>query len=171
MVKEIEVKIQLNSGEKITNILKKMGALRVRPKYTQTTYGLFSKDSAKKGIFPRIRIENKKPVLTIKIKKGRETNYFERKEYNYSIFSIKKGIEMLRLLGYRRMRKFTKTREEWFYPGRKVRITIDKLYFGRFLEIEGEKRQIKKTLKDLGLERRKRFTKAYLAIEDNLKRR
>jgi len=170
MIKEIEVKIQLNRGEKIANRLKKLGALRVRPKYTQTTYGFFSENSIEKGIFPRIRIEDKKPVLTIKIKniKQRKINYFERKEYKYPLRSIKSGLEMLKLLGYSKIRKFTKQREEWFYPLRNVNICIDKLYFGRFIEIEGRKDQIEKTIRDLNLEDRERITKAYLAIEDDI---
>ena len=173
MKKEIEIKTELNKGERIRSKLKSLGAFPVKPKYTQTTYGFFSGDSIKKGIFPRIRMEDKRPVLTIKVKdtSKKTTNYFERKEYNYYVSSVKKGTEMLKLLGYERIRKFTKIREEWSYPRRKVYIALDKLYFGRFLEIEGEKMNIEATLRDLGLEKRKRITKAYLAVEDDFKKR
>jgi len=169
-MKEIEIKIELRKWERVTCRLKRLGAFRVKSKYTRTTYGFFSKNSIEKGIFPRIRIENKKPVLTIKVKniKQRKINYFERKEYKYPLLSIKSEVEMLKLLGYTKIRKFTKQREEWFYPKRNVSICIDKLYFGRFIEIEGEKDQIEKTIRDLDLRDRERITKAYLAIEDDI---
>lgn len=172
MKKEIEIKVELNEKERIKDKLKRVGAFLIKPRYAQTTYGFFSENSIEKGIFPRIRMENKKPIFTIKVKdiNKKKNNYFERKEYNYQILSIKKGIEMLNLLGYKRIRKFTKAREEWFYPKRKVHLALDKLYFGRFLEIEGEKRQIEATLKDLGIEKRKRIAKAYLAVEDDFKK-
>jgi len=169
MQKEIEIKIQLKNNENITKKLKKLGGKKGKS-YTQTTYGFFSDDSIGKGIFPRIRKEYSSLVLTVKVKKNKKTKYFEREEYSIKISNLIEGIKILQLLGYKRVRKFTKFRQHWIFQ-RPIKITVDKLYFGRFLEIEGPKKEIEKMINDLGLKDRKRITKAYLALEDKYKER
>ncbi len=169
MKKEIEVKIQLNKKENIAKKLKALGWEK-RKSYTQTTYGFFSDDSIEKGIFPRIRMENKVPVFTVKVKNNKKkSEYFERDEYSVKISDLRNGVKILQLLGYKRIRKFTKFREEWFFNKKSIKITVDRLYFGNFLEIEGSKKEIEKTIKDLGFQDRRKFTKAYLALEDEFK--
>lgn len=168
MQKEIEVKIQLNKNENISNKLKELNAKKGKS-YTQTTYGFFSDDSIEKGIFPRIRKEFDSTVFTVKVKKTAKTKYFEREEYSTNISNIRDTIEILKIFGYKRMRKFTKLREEWFFNRKPIKITVDKLYFGKFLEIEGPKKEIEKTIKELGFQDRKRITKAYLALEDDFR--
>ena len=168
MIKEIEVKIQLKKGENIAKKLRKIGGEKEKS-YTQTTYGFFSEDSVKKGIFPRIRIESKSPVLTVKVRKKNKTKYFERDEYSIKISSLKEGIKILQLLGYKKIRKFTKFREHWSFRNRLIKeVTVDRLYFGRFSEIEGPKSEIEKMIKELGWQNRKRIAKAYLAVEDEI---
>ena len=166
MNKEIEIKIEIKKKESIVQKLKELGGKRGKP-YFQTTYGFFSNDSIKKGIFPRIRKENKKLVLTVKVKKSVKSKYFERNEYSMQIDNLKTGIKIMNLLGYDRMRKFTKTREHWSFSRRPIDVTLDKLYFGTFLEIEGKKKAIEKMIKDLQFENRERITRAYLALEDD----
>jgi len=166
MQKEIEVKFKINSKDKITEKLTKFGG-KLRKTYPQTTYGFFSKDSMEKGIFPRIRVESGQHVLTVKVRPKTKTKYFERKEYSIVIDNEKEGIKILELLGFDKIRKFSKKRQEWEFPN--VEICLDKLYFGTFLEIEGEKKQIEIMIKNLGFEKRERITKAYLALEDDYK--
>lgn len=174
MIKEIEIKLKLRNNEKINKKLKRLGGENKKP-YTQTTYGFFSSNSIKRGIFPRIRIEEGIPVLTIKVKNKRAKKerdaYFERDEYSVKISNFRMGVKLLELLSFNRIRKFTKTREEWIFRERPIKAYIDKLYFGRFLELEGSKKEIEKMINDLGLKDRKRITKAYLALEDEYKER
>jgi predicted adenylyl cyclase CyaB len=170
MKKEIEVKIKLEKNDNVAKRLKKLGGKKGK-KYKQTTYGFFSKDSIKKGIFPRIRIENSIPVLTVKVKHKKKTDYFERDEHSIRISSVKTGIQILRFLGFDKVREFTKIREHWHIPNRKIEITVDKLYFGKFIELEGTKKEIEKTIKDLGLKERKRIKRAYLALEDDYRKK
>lgn len=167
MQKEIEVKFKINKGENITGKLRKLGG-SIKNEYYQTTYGFFSKDSIKKGVFPRIRVESGKHVLTVKVRPKKKTNYFERKEYSLEIDDEKNGIAVLKLLGFDRVREFKKKRQEWVFPD--IEVCLDTLYFGRFLEIEGTKKNIEKMIKRLGFEKRERITKAYLAIEDDYKK-
>jgi len=167
MQKEIEVKFKLNGKDNIIEKLVKFGGKFKKP-YRQITYGFFSKDSIKKGVFPRIRVESGSHVLTVKVRPKKKTKYFERKEYSIIINNEREGIKILKSLGFNRVRKFSKKRQEWFFQN--VKVCIDNLYFGTFLEIEGKKKQIESMVKKLGLEKRERITKAYLALEDDYKR-
>ncbi len=169
MKKEIEIKIKLDKKDKISEKLKVLGGRKTKD-YSQTTYGFFSDNSREKGIFPRIRTEQGKTIFTVKVRKEENTGYFERDEYSFPISSVKKGIEMLSVLGFNKVRLFKKRRQEWFLKGCKVNICVDDLYFGKFLEIEGEKEKIESMIKALGFEGRERITRTYLGLEDDWKR-
>ena len=125
----------------------------------------FSDNSIEKGIFPRIRDEHGKIVLTVKVRPQKKTNYFERKEYSVEILSVKEGIDIMKSMGYDQIRVFEKTREEWAFKG--VEVVLDKLYFGAYIEIEGPKEKIEEMVKKLGFENKERITKAYLGLEDD----
>lgn len=165
MRKEIEIKIQLKDKENIAKKLKELGGKKGKS-YTQITYGFFSNDSIEKGIFPRIRQEDNSLVLTVKLRKDKKTKYFEREEYSIKIDNLKDAIKILQLFGYDRIREFTKFREEWSFKG-PVKVNVDKLNFGRFIEIEGPKKEIERMVDDLGFQDRERFAKAYLSLEND----
>jgi adenylate cyclase class 2 len=170
MKKEIEIKFKLENKENINKKLEELGGQKKKP-YTQTAYGFFSDDSVKKGIFPRIRIEAGIPILTVKVKNNKKkTNYFERNEYSLKISNFKTGIKILKILGFDKIRRFTKVRTQWVFRRRPIEVCVDKLYFGRFLELEASKKEIEKMIKSLGFQRRKRISKAYLAIEEEYKK-
>lgn len=166
MEKEIEVKFKIDEVEKIKEKLIDLG-VSLSKAYKQTTYGFFSDDSISKGIFPRIRDEKDDIVLTVKVKPKEESEYFERAEYSMKISSAKEGIDILKVLGYDEVKMFEKVRQEGELLNTKI--TLDELYFGTFLEIEGEKEDIEKVIIKLGLENKKRLTKAYLALEEDYK--
>jgi adenylate cyclase class 2 len=167
MQKEIEVKFKLTSKD---NIIEKLVSLegKFKKPYRQTTYGFFSEDSIEKGIFPRIRGESGKHVLTVKVRPKKKTKYFERKEYSVVIDNEKEGIKILKLLGFDRVRKFSKKRQEWSFSD--IKVCVDNLYFGTFLEIEGKKKQIERMIKRLGFEKRERIIRGYLTLENDYKR-
>ena len=64
MIKEIEVKFKIGERDDIRKKLFDLGGNPNKP-YKQTTYGFFSNNSVKKGIFPRIRDEYGKIILTM----------------------------------------------------------------------------------------------------------
>jgi len=166
MQKEIEVKFKIDNIDDVKKQLITLGASIEKP-YQQTTHGFFSNDSIEKGIFPRIRDERDDIVLTVKVKPKEESNYFERMEYSMKIKSVKEGEDILKALGFDDVRVFEKTRQECEFLNTKI--TLDKLYFGDFIEIEGEKEDIENVISKLGLENKERITKAYLALEDDYK--
>ena len=166
MEKEIEVKFKINDLSSFQKNLIKLGVSIQKP-FFQTTYGFFSKDSIKEGIFPRIRDEKDEIVLTVKVKPKEKSNYFERMEHSVKIKSVEEGINVLKALDFNRMRVFKKIRQECEFLNTKI--ALDKLYFGDFIEIEGEKEDIEKVINKLGLKSKERITKAYLALEDDYK--
>lgn len=161
MKKEIEVKFEIprNFNE---NILKDIGAVKLSD-FKQEILGFFSKNSIKKGIFPRIRNESDKNwYLTIKIKTKKDSKYFERKEIEIPI-DKKIGIEMLKILGFSKIEILHRRRQEWVKGN--IYFCIDNFSFGKFLEIEGNKKDIEEMIKVLGLKNKERITKSYLGIK------
>jgi len=170
MVKEIEVKFKVEKKDRIVQKLNQLGGRAKKP-YSQTTFGFFSADSMQKGIFPRIRYEFKKAVLTVKAKNlNKKSNYFERDEYTVKVFNFRSAFKIIELLGYDQIRKFTKIRTHWIFSKRKIQATLDRLYFGTFIELEGSEQEIEKMIIDLGFLKKERITRAYLALEDEWKK-
>jgi len=167
MQKEIEIKIKIESEDDIINKLKGLGFSFVK-EYQQTTYQFFAPDWKESGVFPRIRKEGDDIVLTVKVRPKEKSEYFERTEYSMKISSVEEGADVLIALGYKERREFTKKRQEW--KGESVKVCLDELYFGKFLELEGEKEGIEEMIKGLGFENKERITKAYLALEDEYKK-
>ena len=166
MTKEIEIKLKIEKEDQIQKKLLELGGISEKI-YKQTTHGFFSENSIVKGIFPRIREEQGVAILTVKVKEKKKTNYFERKEYSTKLDNAKEGVDILKALGFTKIREFKKERQEWKFI--KVKVALDKLYFGIFLEIEGSKKEIETMVKLLGFQNKERITKAYLALEDEYK--
>ncbi len=167
MQKEIEVKFKLNKLKDIKEKLINLGSYFEKP-YKQTTYSFFSKTSIEQGIFPRIRDEKGEIVLTVKVKTKKQNNYFERNEYSVKIQSLKHGKAVLKALGFNKIKTFEKVRQETEFLNTKI--SLDKLYFGDFIEIEGKKKHIENVINILGLNSKERITKAYLALEEEYKK-
>lgn len=165
MQSEIEIKIKIEKKDNIVKKLVTLGGIPGRP-YKQITYGFFSENSIENGIFPRIRKEHDKTVFTVKVRPKKKSNYFERKEYSIIIDNTKAGIKILEVLGFDKIRTFTKMRQEWKFKN--VKISLDKLYFGTFLEIEGSKNKIEDMVKKLRFQNKTRIIKSYLALEDEI---
>lgn len=175
MKKEIEVKIEIPKS-KFNNLLKRLRLVlkaKKLPSILQKSYGFFTADgsSIENGIFPRIRIDNGVPTLTVKIKKSQKSNYFERDEYTIKINSLKEGKSFLKALGYTDTKYFFKTRIPFRYK-KGIEIFLDNVPgLGYFLEIEANKKDIEKTIKILNLKKEKRITKSYLGLIQERKRK
>jgi len=168
MNQEIEIKLKINK-EELDRIEREL-SLKNEIWHFERTYGFFTPngESVKNGIFPRIKSTgNNEGWLDIKVKDiGLKTDYFERKEYRIYALDIKNTIIMLGILGYSKMRIFEKFRKKIAYQ--KVEICLDRLPFGLFVEIEGEKGNIEKMINKLGLKNNERIAKAYLKIADEM---
>ena len=128
----------------------------------QRTYSPFLPDFAlaNKGIFLRTREEGSRSIFTVKVKR-KDKNYFHRDEYEVEVEDAKKVAEMLALLGFSNQIVFEKWRQEWTLNN--TTISLDTLpILGEFIEIEGTKKAIEKTIKELEL--KERITVSYWAL-------
>ncbi|MEK9183490.1 MAG: CYTH domain-containing protein, partial [Patescibacteria group bacterium] len=78
---------------------------------------------------------------------------------------IKKAIEILNHLGFTKEHIMEKYRTE--YKLGEVILALDKLPFGDYLEIEGEKEKIEKAISALGLDGDKRLICSYWHLFDD----
>lgn len=174
MKKEIEVKIKLEKEEKsnLFRILKKDYQGVFKPGFYQKTYQFFTGDFLSQKVFPRIRNEaNKKITLTVKVKGEKESKYFERKEYTIEISDILEASEMLKSLGFNKMIVWEKVRHDCHVPKLTVELSFDETPMGWFLEIEGDKKNIEKTLKLLNLDKRLKIARAYLGLWEDYRKK
>jgi predicted adenylyl cyclase CyaB len=164
---EIEQKYRIKDPKKIRTVLKKMGAKSLaRGIETNEFYdrgGFFKKQK----VALRLRRFGKQlPTLTLKgprIKSG----FTKRVEIETPV-EYATARALLRFLGCRRARRYSKIRE--IYKTGKILVTVDFLKkFGWFLEIEGQPSAIKKIEKRLGLSREDREEKSYLHMLFNMK--
>lgn len=173
MKKEIEIKIKLEKKEKnsLSRILKKKFHGVFKPGFRQKTYQFFTDDFSSQKVFPRIRNERDKTfTLTIKVKNDRASHYFERKEYTIEISDIPEAAEMLKVLGFKNMVAWEKVRRDCRVAKLPVELSFDETPMGWFLEIEGDKKNIKRTLEIFGLDDKPKINRAYLGLWEDYKK-
>lgn len=161
MKKEIEIKIQIDQA-KMDEIEAKFP---IREWVFEKTYGFFSPTSIQQGIFPRIKVSGDLSISGLKIKKQKSYEYFERDEYEFRM-GERSAISMWKALGFTEVRVFEKLRK--VYDCGAVDVCLDRLPFGLYIEIEGNKKDIEIAIKKFNLKSYPRITKAYLKIADEL---
>lgn len=168
--KEIEVKFEFKipSNKIIEKIISDLKMKRI-VKTFQRTHRLDTPTQKlrKQGIFMRTREESKgSDTMTIKIKdlKKKRNKYFEREEYEIEIPNAKEMAEMLKIVGFSRERILEKFRV--IFQKKNLIISVDKLPFGNFIEIEGTSDKIEKAIKKLGLDNKYKITDAYWVLYD-----
>lgn len=161
MTKEIEVKFEIKNEERLLEILEKNGAKKVAEGLEHNE--IFDNGKIRKdGILLRLREYNGKSKLTLK--RGLKKDEFkEVEEIDIEIEDFKKAKRILYVLGFHVFWIYEKKRIKFLLDNTKI--SIDILPFGRtFLEIEGNKEAIRKTIKKLGLDPSKKITDTYLEI-------
>jgi len=174
MKKEIEVKIKLEEGEKnaLFRVLKEKFQGIFKPGFRQKTYQFFTDDFSSQKVFPRIRNEiDKTFTLTVKVKEDKASQYFERKEYTIEISNISEAAAILKAFGFKNMVAWEKVRHDCRVPKLPVELSFDKTPMGWFLEIEGDKKNIEKTLKIFDLDDRPKINRAYLGLWKDYKKK
>jgi len=167
-MKEIEVKIRIKNPEEITKKLNSLG-YEVKERIFQRTYRCWRPDRlfSRAGIFPRTRYEKsegkEKHTFTVKSRfKDPERGLFEREEYEVEVEDAGKVAKMLALMGMSDQRILEKERIVFSKKGQQISsVLLDRLCFGTYLEIEGEKEAIDELVKKLKLENEERLGMAY----------
>ena len=146
--REIEIKFKIKNPNFIRKKLREEKARFMGKTFERTIRFDTSNDDLEKiGKFLRIRTGFKN-VITLK-RKIESKKFKEREEIELEISDPKKLKIILENLGFTKKRIMEKYREKWQLG--KTEIVIDKLPMGNFIEIEGEKKSIKKIVKIFGL--------------------
>jgi len=168
--KEIEIKLKIDNLEELEHLINQAGAVLVHPEVLQRTirFDTPEQDLEKKGVFLRVRT-GEKSIMTVKKKIDKtETRYFERNEWETEISDSKMAEEMLKNLGFEKILIMEKYRKTYSLDG--VWLSIDRLPFGNFIEIEGAKDDIDRMVELLKLKTAVPITVTYWDLHDEYNR-
>jgi adenylate cyclase class 2 len=155
---ETEIKFRVSSFLPFRKILKEKGG-KFCGKVFERNYFFDTqkKDLRKKGFLLRLR-KGFKNTITFK-EKVKNKKFLEAKEIEIEISNVEKMKEILQKLGFDIVMIMEKYREKWKLG--KAEILFDTLPMGKFIEIEGRKKQIERIAKMLGLKFEERIIKTY----------
>jgi adenylate cyclase class 2 len=161
MGREIEIKFPVESEEKLVARLLALGAQKMSEGLEHNIV-FDNGDIRKRGILLRLRkTPSGKNVLTIKttIRKG---EFKEADETEIEVSDFAKAKEILAALGYEIWWIYEKEKTRYVLGG--TAIDIDRLPFGKFMEIEGSETGIRSAIAKLGLDPKKGIKETYLEL-------
>lgn len=149
MKQEVEVKLPIRDPARIRETLHAIGAHFDGEADEANT--LFDRDGelAARGEVLRLR-QDRRVWITWKGPATNERGVKSRAEAQTTLADFDAGRVILERLGFRPVISYAKHREMWDIDG--VEVTIDRLAFGDFVEIEGEAAAIERVVARLGLD-------------------
>ncbi len=160
MPKEIEIKFPVENEERTVRILLAAGARKASEGFEHNV--VFDSGSLrKKGMLLRLRKTGGKSILTLK-KRQRRGEFKEAEELETGIGDFSKAKEILSSLGYEVFWIYEKQKSVFTLGG--TVITLDRLPFATFLEIEGSRAGIRSAMAKLGLDPKKGRTESYMKL-------
>jgi len=159
---EKEIKLRVKNLSGLVDSLKKRGA-KFLNKSKEKTIRLDtpSGDLESRGVFLRVRAGSKN-TITLKEKTEEDKSVRARKETEFEIQDVDKMAYILERLGFGYSRIMEKYRINLSYKGTKL--SLDELFFGQFLEIEGQENKIEKVAKELGFNPNEKILVTYWDI-------
>ncbi|HEY5589237.1 MAG TPA: class IV adenylate cyclase [Candidatus Paceibacterota bacterium] len=167
---EVEVKFKIDDLSILEEKIKAVGAKELHKNIFQRTVKMDTPDESlrQKGVFLRVR-DGEKKIMTVKSKLPELVkNFKEREELEIEISDVELAEKMLKVLGFTQKRIMEKYRTEYELEG--TILALDRLPFGNYLEIEGDKDLIEKVIKILGLENLERNIHTYWHLFDEYKK-
>jgi len=167
---EIEVKFYLSDMDRIRDRIIEIGAVS-RGRVFETNIRFDDSDNSliqKKSLL-RLR-QDTKTILTFKSEPPFKDDQFKilrELEVEVSNFTTMKNI--LGSLGFREEQVYEKWRETFILNS--ANLCLDTMPYGNFLEIEGQKEDIKELVSQIGFKWKKRILLNYLAIFDVIKQK
>ena len=167
---EIEVKFYLSDMDRIRDRIIEIGAVS-RGRVFETNIRFDDSDNSliqKKSLL-RLR-QDTKTILTFKSEPPFKDDQFKilrELEVEVSDFATMKHI--LESLGFREEQVYEKWRETFILNS--ANLCLDTMPYGNFLEIEGQKEDIKELVSQIGFKWKKRILLNYLAIFDVIKQK
>lgn len=161
---EIEVKIRLKDISSLREKILCLGArLEKERLYEENTlYDLPSGDLYKKRQALRLRRMNKKIFLTFKGAPQKSRKFKIREEFETAVKNEKQLRKILKSLGFIPVFSYQKYRT--VYRKKHLKICLDEISIGNFLELEGERNEIVRFAKALGFSKKEFIKLDYIQL-------
>lgn len=158
--KEIEIKFEVKNENEIIDKLKAIGAEKTKEGLEHNSV-FDNGELREKGFLLRLRNFNDRNVLTFKtgITKG---EFKEANEIEIEVSDFQRMKTVLESLGYGVSWVYEKKTTHFILNGTKI--SLDRLPFGTFMEIEGNKNAIRNVIEKLGLDPEKGITETYFEL-------
>jgi len=170
MKKEIELKFKVDNPNLIRKKLKNQEAKFLGKTFERTIkFDTENSDLKRQGKFLRIRTGFKNTITFKRKIKPKDKEFKEREEIELEISNPKEMEIILENLGFNKKWIMEKYREKWHLKN--TEISIDKLPFGNFIEIEGKRKEIKEMVKILGLDLKDGITATYWGLWEDYRKR
>ncbi|MFW6131872.1 MAG: class IV adenylate cyclase [Candidatus Aminicenantaceae bacterium] len=161
---EIEVKIKINAVSPIKEKIINSGAKLEKDRYYEenTLFDFPNHSLLKKSEALRLRTINKKYYLTYKGAPQRSRKFKIRKEYETEIKNGKQFKKILKSLNLVPVFQYNKHRT--VYKSKNLKIFLDELSIGNFLELEGNQSDIVRFAKSLNLSKKDFIKTDYIQL-------
>lgn len=148
---EIEVKVKIKDIKAIKERILHRGARLEKERFHEenTLYDFPSQALYKKQHALRLRKMNKKIFLTFKGPPQKSRKFKIREEYETEVKNEKQLRKILKSLGLIPVFNYQKYRA--VFRKKRLKICLDETSIGNFIELEGERNDIVKFAKDLGI--------------------
>ena len=161
---EIEIKIKIDDPQSIKNKILARGALLHRERYFEKN-SLY--DYPKMVLYLgnealRLRKINKKTFLTFKGAEKKSRKFKIREEYETEIKNERQIIKILKSLGLKQVFSYEKYRTVFIY--KKLKICLDELTIGDYLELEGQQSDIVRFASLLGYSKKDFIKSDYIQM-------
>lgn len=167
---EIEIKFKIDDLSILEDKIKTAGGKVLHKNTFQRAVRVDTPDESlqQRGVFLRVR-DGEKKTMTVKSKiSGSDEKFKERQELEIEISDVELAEKMLFKLGYTKKWIMEKYRTEYELEG--AILALDRLPFGNYLEIEGDKDLIEKVIKILELEDSERNIHSYWHLFEEFKK-
>jgi adenylate cyclase class 2 len=163
MPREIEIKFAVGDEEEIARLLTKIGAEKVSEGLEHNEV-FDNGEIRRKGILLRLRTYNGKAKLTFKTT-IRKLEFKEADETEIEISDFHRAKEILQKLGFGVFWIYEKKKTKFLLGATKI--SLDRLPFATFMEIEGSEAGIRSAIAKLGLDPAKGIRETYLELYKN----
>lgn len=167
---EIEIKFKIKDLLELEKKIISEGGKELHKDIFQKTIRMDTSEESliKRGVFLRVR-DGEKKIMTVKSNlSGNDERFKERQELEIEVSDVDMAEGMMTELGFTKKWIMEKYRTEYELYG--TILALDRLPFGNYLEIEGDKDSIEEAIKILGLENEERITSTYWHIFDDYKK-
>ncbi|MBN2246598.1 MAG: class IV adenylate cyclase [Candidatus Aminicenantes bacterium] len=161
---EIEIKIKIDDLESAKNKILSAGASLFKNRYFEqnSLYDFPKRDLYIKNQALRLRKINKKTYLTFKGAERKSRKFKIREEFETEIKNERQIIKILKSLGLKTVCTYEKYRTVFAY--KKLKICLDELSIGNFLEIEGQQSDIVRFANLLGYSKKDFIKSDYIQM-------